>query len=90
MDVLRSQWKFYMINLPFVSLVERIPCPVTTEIRGTKIISIFYVAKNEIIKSVCIIQKIIRLYFQQLLIIYSLDIYLNVQVCVILQLYDCY
>ena len=48
MDVLRSQWKFCMINLPFLSLVERIPPPVTTEIRVTKIISILYVAKNEI------------------------------------------
>ena len=48
MDVLRSQWKFCMINLPFLSLVERIPPPVTTEIRDTKIISIFYVAENEI------------------------------------------
>ena len=48
MDVLRSQWKFYMINLPFVSLVERTPSPVTTEIRDSAIISIFYVAKNEI------------------------------------------
>ena len=57
MDVLRSQWKFCMINLPFLSLVERIPPPVTTEIRDTKIISIFYVATNEITESVCIIQK---------------------------------
>jgi len=32
----------------FVSLVERILPPVTTEIRDSKIISIFYVAKNEI------------------------------------------
>ena len=48
MDVLRSQWNIYMINLPFVSLVERIPSPVTTEIRDSTIISIFYVAENEI------------------------------------------
>ena len=48
MDVLRAQWKVCMINLPFLSLVERIPPPVTTEIRDTKIISILYVAKNEI------------------------------------------
>ena len=58
MDVLKSQWKCYMINLPFVSLVETVvtlvvtslvvTAPVTTEIRDTKIISIFYVAKNEI------------------------------------------
>ena len=48
MDVFRSQWKFYIINLPFVSLAERTPPPVTTEIRDTKIISIFYVAENEI------------------------------------------
>ena len=71
MDVVRFQWKFCMINLPFLSLVERIPPPVTTEIRDTKIISIFYVATNEITESVCIIQKksgAIFLYFQQLLI----------------------
>ena len=47
-----------MINLPFVSLVETVvtlvvtslvvTAPVTTEIRDTKIISIFYVAENEI------------------------------------------
>ena len=62
-----------MVNLPFLSLVERIPPPVTTEIRDTKIISIFYVATNEITESVCKykknqeqIEKIIFLYFQQL------------------------
>ena len=77
MDVLRSQWKFCMINLPFLSLVERIPPPVTTEIRDTKIISIFYVATNEITESVCIIQKksgAIFLCLQQLLIFILLTV----------------
>ena len=88
-----------MINLPFLSLVERIPPPVTTEIRDTKIISIFYVATNEITESVRIIQKksgANRKNYNNIFIfstainIHSLDSYLNVQVCVILQLYDCY
>ena len=86
-----------MINLPFLSLVERIPPPVTTEIRDTKIISIFYVATNEITESVCIIQKKSGanrknyiFIFSTAINIHSLDTYLNVQVCVILQLYDCY
>ena len=40
--------EFYTVDLPFVSLVERALPPVTTEIRDSTIISIFYAAKNEI------------------------------------------